>query len=317
MTQRQVDLQKLLELDRKRYQESQQLEKKDVVVANIPNPLHETITSLENEVNLDIFLSDKDNSKKEAKKYSSTKVKARNFLTNVSYTGIKNKDYSNRSFVVDIYSFLILYLNPYNLDGKFETPIERDYVNVLWTYLLPSTLYNFICKDNNVKILNKTNAKFQHAVEIINQFMEDETIGSQIEQFNTLKEYLIKYSKLYQFVFGNLFPRYFGKIDNYGIQSKIKFNSHYKKYLFQKNALAWEEKCLAWQIPQDVESAAATAAQSSMPINLSPLDDFLEIKEEEEKETVKKQQKTENKIKKRKEKKRKPEEALNEKNSKN
>ena len=197
------------------------------------------------------------------------------------------KDYSNRSFVVDIYSFLILYLNPYNLDGKFETPIERDYVNVLWTYLLPSTLYNFICKDNNVKILNKTNAKFQHAVEIINQFIEDETVGSQIEQFNTLKEYLIKYSKLYQFVFGNLFPRYFGKIDNYGIQSKIEFNSHSKKYLFQKNALVWEEKCLAWQIPQDVESAAATAAPSSTPINLSPLDDFLEIKEEEEKETVK------------------------------
>ena len=222
------------------------------------------------------------------------------------------KDYSNRSFVVDIYSFLILYLNPYNLDGKFETPIERDYVNVLWTYLLPSTLYNFICKDNNVKILNKTDAKFQHAVEIINQFIEDETVGSQIEQFNTLKEYLIKYSKLYQFVFGNFFPRYFGKIDNYGIQSKIEFNSHYKKYLFQKNALVWEEKCLAWQIPQDVESAAATAAPSSTPINLSPLDDFLEIKEEEEKETVKKQQKTENKIKKRKEKKRKLEEALNE-----
>ena len=197
------------------------------------------------------------------------------------------KDYSNRSFVVDIYSFLILYLNPYNLDGKFETPIERDYVNVLWTYLLPSTLCNFICKDNNVKILNKTNAKFQHAVEIINQFIEDETVGSQIEQFNTLKEYLIKYSKLYQFVFGNLFPRYFGKIDNYGVQSKIEFNSHYKKYLFQKNALTWEEKCLAWQIPQDVESAAATAAPSSTPINLSPLDDFLEIKEEEEKETVK------------------------------
>ena len=85
-----------------------------------------------------------------------------------------------------------------------------------------------------------------------------------------------------------------------------------KSIYFKKNALVWEEKCLAWQIPQDVESAAATAAPSSMPINLSPLDDFLEIKEEEEKETVKKQQKTENKIKKRKEKKRKLEEALNE-----
>ena len=114
--------------------------------------------SLENELNLDIFLSDND-IKKKKKKYSSTKVKARNFLTNVSYNGVKKIDYENRSFVIDIFAYLILYFNPYNADGKFESEIEKDYINVLWTMLIPQNFYNFVCRDENIKILNKTNAK--------------------------------------------------------------------------------------------------------------------------------------------------------------
>ena len=115
--------------------------------------------SLEKELNLDIFLSDKD-IKKKKKKYSSTKVKARNFLTNVSYTGVKSVDYENRSFIIDIFSFLILYFNPYNLDAKFETEIEKDYINVLWACMLPESFYNFICRNENIKVLNKTKVKF-------------------------------------------------------------------------------------------------------------------------------------------------------------
>ena len=100
--------------------------------------------SLEKELNLDIYSGDEENHPKKGKKYSSPKVKVRNFLTNVSYTGIKKCDYQNRSFVIDIYSFLILYFNPYNLDSKFESETERDYVNVLWTCFMLESFYNFI-----------------------------------------------------------------------------------------------------------------------------------------------------------------------------
>ena len=131
--------------------------------------------SLEKELNLDIYSGDEENHQKKRKKYSSTKVKARNFLTNVSYTGMKKCDYQNRSFVIDIYSFLILYFNPYNLDSKFESEIERDYVNVLWTCFMPESFYNFIFRNENIKVLNKTKVKFQEAVEIVNQFIEDDS----------------------------------------------------------------------------------------------------------------------------------------------
>ena len=198
MTQKQEDLQKLLELEQQRhYQDFQAAELKTAITNIQKDPLTETMKSLEKELNLGIFSSDnvmekKTKSKSEISRYSSTKVKARNFLTNVSYSGIKDKDYQNRSFAIDIFSFLILYLNPFYLERKFESNIERDYVNVLWSFLMPETLYNFICRDENVKTLNKIKLKFPHAIEIVKLFIEDESIGMQQQQFDTLKDYLIK-----------------------------------------------------------------------------------------------------------------------------
>ena len=57
---------------------------------------------------------------------------------------------------------------------------------------MPETLYNFICRDENVKTLNKIKLKFPHAIEIVKLFIEDESIGKQQQQFDTLKDYLIK-----------------------------------------------------------------------------------------------------------------------------
>ena len=100
MTQKQLELQKLVSMEQKREKE---FSKKELMELLTPTqttnyPLSEAMKSLEKELNLDIFSDDKDlekQEKKEKKKYSSTKVKARNFLTNISYNGIKSKDYEN------------------------------------------------------------------------------------------------------------------------------------------------------------------------------------------------------------------------------
>ena len=256
--------------------------------------------SLENELNLDIFLSDNDIKKKE-KKYSSTKVKARNFLTNVSYNGVKKIDYENRSFVIDIFAYLILYFNSYNVDGKFESEIEKDYINVLWTMLIPQNFYNFVCRDENIKILNKTNAKFQEAVEIVKLFIENANNDgiTQEEQYGNLKEYLTKYVKMYQLIFGNLFPKYFSKIDNYGIEAKIEFNSYYRTYLNQKTLVNWERNNLYWE-----EAVAKNTPSLELNSNSEVSEELkkievIEIKEEPiDKKQIKKAKKRE--IKKRK-----------------
>ena len=113
------------------------------------------MSQLQEELHRDIFINDK-----AIKNYSSTKIKARNFLTNVSYNRITTVDYKNKNFVIDCFTFLILYLNPFYLERKFESSTEREFVNVLWMFLMPSNLYNFINQNENMTTLNKIKIKF-------------------------------------------------------------------------------------------------------------------------------------------------------------
>ena len=202
---------------------------------HIPNPLQKKMDGLQKELNQGFSSSDnvvKLIPKKKMCKnvnYSLTKVKAKNFLTNVSYNRIKNGDFENRSFIIVCYSFILLYLNPFYLERKFENILDREFVNIIWCLLMPNDFYNFISQPENVKTLNKLKLKYQEANEIVKSFTDDET------QFQMLKDLLIRNSTHYQFVFGNLFPKCFARIDEYGVKNKTAFDSQYKIYLSQKN----------------------------------------------------------------------------------
>ena len=63
--------------------------------------------------------------------YSSTKVKTKNLLTNVSYRRFKQSDFNNQSFIIDILSFMVQNFNPINLDIKLEVEKERDMVKFI------------------------------------------------------------------------------------------------------------------------------------------------------------------------------------------
>ena len=179
------------------------------------------------ELSRNIFSNDK-----AIKTYNSSKVKARNFLTNVSYNRISTADFKNENFVIDCYTFMIIYLNPFYLERKFESIIEREFVNVLWSYLMPNKLYFFISSDANMAILNRIKIKYQDGKNIIIAFVNENT-----ENLNNLSEFLAKNAMLFQYLFGNLFPKCFSRVDDYGIMAKTSFNKFYHSYHIQKNML--------------------------------------------------------------------------------
>ena len=65
--------------------------------------------------------------------YSSTKVKARHFLSNISNKRLKKNDHENQSFVVEVLTFIILNLNlnKFSLEKKLDTQNDKKYVNML------------------------------------------------------------------------------------------------------------------------------------------------------------------------------------------
>ena len=239
------------------------------------------------ELNQNIFLDDK-----AIKSYNNTKVKARNFLTNVSYNRITTADYKNKNFVIDCFTFMILYLNPFYLERKFETNIERDFVNVLWTFLMPSKLYNHITGNDNMKTLNRIKIKYQDAKDIMITFLFNDP-----SNLNILSDFLEKNAMLYQFLFGNLFPKCFCRINDYGIRAKTLFSTYYHNFNVQKNIINWQNKNLKEEEEKEYNSES--------PINMTTLNDDdenkenieIRVKEEKDKEEKKEKKKVKRKIK--------------------
>ena len=280
MAQATVDFQKLVNLEQERHLQEEELkELEEITTTEICFPLEKTMK----ELNQNIFSDDK-----AIKSYNNSKVKARNFLTNVSYNRITAADYKNKNFVIDCFTFMILYLNPFYLERKFEMNIERDFVNVLWTFLMPSKLYDHITRDDNIKTLNKIKIKYQDAKDIMIAFLFNDPTNIDI-----LSDFLKRNAILYQFLFGNLFPKCFCRINDYGINAKTLFNSYYHNFNVQKNMMNWQNK---QEKEYNLES----------PINMTTLNEDdenkenIEIKKEEEKQIKEETQKKEKKKGKRK-----------------
>ena len=170
--------------------------------------------------------------------------------------------------------------------SKFETIIERDFVNVLWTFLMPSKLYNHITSNDNMKTLNKIKIKYQDAKDIMIAFLFKDP-----SNINILSDFLEKNAILYQFLFGNLFPKCFCRINDYGINAKTLFNTYYHNFNVQKNIINWAKE-------ENLQS----------PIDMTTLNDDnnnyddenkenIEIKQEEQKEEKKEKKKVKRKIK--------------------
>ena len=179
------------------------------------------------ELNQNIFSDDK-----AIKNYNNSKVKARNFLTNVSYTRITSADYKNKNFVVDCFTFMVMYLNPFYLERKFESTIERDFIHVLWNYLMPNQLYRHISSETNIKTLLKIKIKYQDVKDIMMVFLVNDPFNVDV-----LSDFLEKNAILYQFLFGNLFPKCFSRTNDYGINAKTLFNRYYRNFYLQKNMM--------------------------------------------------------------------------------
>ena len=233
-------------------------------VESIPFPLEKTMSQHQDELNRDIFVDDK-----AIKSYSSTKIKARNFLTNVSYNRITTVDYKNKNFAIDCFTFLILYLNPFYLERKFESSTEREFVNVLWMFLMPSNLYNFINQNENMTTLNKIKIKYVDVKKMTLEFL-------QYDQGNlkVLSDYLEKNGILHQILYGNLFPKCFSRINDYGVRAKTLFNTYYQNFMIQKNVINWQNNNNNLTIKEEVveEEKQTEKYDNASPLNMTTLD---------------------------------------------
>ena len=107
-------------------------------------------------------------------KYSNTKVKTRNLLTNVSYRRYKLQDVEKTNFVIDVFSFLTQNLNPTGLDRKLESPLKRDCVKMIWDSCVLHKFTKFIYLTENFIELSQPHITYQKVNNIVVKFVEED-----------------------------------------------------------------------------------------------------------------------------------------------
>ena len=199
-------------------------------------------------------------------------------MTNVSYNRITTVDYKNQNFAIDCFTFLILYLNPFYLERKFESGTEREFVNVLWMFLMPSNLYNFISQYENMTKLNKIKIKYLDVKKIILEFLQYDQ-----DNLKVLSNYLEKNGILYQFFYGNL--NVFLELMITVLEQRHYLNTYYQNFNIQKNVINWQNNNNLTIKEKEVKEVKEAEKQmeiydNASPINMTTLDQENTIKKE-------------------------------------
>ena len=225
------------------------------------NPLTAVVKDLEKELNQDYSIQDNVvrtqniTAKKEIKPkkvYNSTKVKAQNVLTNLSYKRVKKDNLLNKNFIIDCISFILFYLNPFYLEQKFDDATNRDKVETLRTCFIPNEFYFYICQGEHCQLPNKITLKCNTANKIVYDY---------VNQFgkNSETTFFEQSANVYQFIYSTFFPNYFCRIDNDAIQSRCVFETVFVNFKVQKNGFNLNIK------PENVINTATSTSIKTEP----------------------------------------------------
>ena len=163
--------------------------------------------------------------------YSSTKVKARNLLTNVAYRRYKDSDFQKTNFVVDIISFMVYNCNPTNLEIKLETEKEREMVKFLWDTCVPIDFTKYLLQQKQFKIISQTNLTYQKANKIVLKYLEENTP----DKLHQLKYKLNEKFNLIHYIYSVLYAKIYNRINQFGIKRKNDFEYEFQIWRKERN----------------------------------------------------------------------------------
>ena len=166
-------------------------------------------------------------------------MKARNFLTNISYRRISDKDFQNESFVIDMLSYILLYIKPFFLTVTYSDKEQQDMVKILWEKCLPSRCYEHIKLAENFEILNSGKLNFNQAKQIVLSYVQQPDIWQELQKT------VIKNQVIYQYIYSMLFPLNYLQSNKYGIKIRNGFSLCYSEWLNDKFKKEHEQKHLA------------------------------------------------------------------------
>ena len=164
--------------------------------------------------------------------YSPTKIKARNYLSNIAYSRPSEADFKNTSFIADPLTFITMDLKPFFLKMTYCDEGDIEMIKMLWEKCLPPSYIQYLRKPENFELIYSDKANFKQIKNIIGRYMLTvENCRDLISSFQT-------YHDIYQYIYAHIFPETYSKKE--GFQKKIHFtqcfSSWKQKKMQQSNA---------------------------------------------------------------------------------
>ena len=104
------------------------------------------------------------------KKYTTARIKSRNFLSNIAHVGINKEDFYNEDFNLDVYLLATKNRNLFSLDRKLADKNKHEMIYMLWKECIPPKFYKHIWEENNFLYLNGKNVLQPKVLEIFPNF---------------------------------------------------------------------------------------------------------------------------------------------------
>ena len=158
-------------------------------------------------------------------KYSPTRIKSRNFLSNIFYTGISKNGVYNENFILDVYELLVKNLNPFSLSRKIADKTKHEMVYMLWRECIPSEFYRYICEEKNFIYLKGRVVGQPGVLEIVGGFIDG---GKQ--NLRLLQEHLARFKDFCQQVYSHVFPEIYTTSEKRGFDLKSNFHILFQAY---------------------------------------------------------------------------------------
>ena len=131
--------------------------------------------------------------------------------------------------------------------------------------------------------LNKIKIKYVDVKKMILEFLQYDEGNLKV-----LSDYLEKSGILYQFLYGNLFPKCFSRINDYGVRAKTLSNTYYQNFMIQKNVINWQNNHNNLTIKEEVveEEKQTEKYDNASPLNMTTLDKQETTKKETKKRKI-------------------------------
>ena len=183
------------------------------------------------------------------KKYTTTWIKSRNFLSNIAYVGINKEDFYNENFTFDVYLLVTKNLNPFcqdrKLAGTWSTCSGKNARHKSSTNI--SAKKRNFCK-KKLLYLSKKNFLQPKVLEIIIDFLKEDEKNSKYFLHNNLSSW----KNIFQYVYySNVFPEIYCSTEWCGFDLKSNFHINFIPSQFWKvhtelSFLIFNSRC--WKI---------------------------------------------------------------------